>query len=1347
MKTSVLEIDSTIPEFPVDSTDPEVTFVFSDGDSSDEKSLDSKESDENFRPTHHNLLTPQLRRSASDSSFSSYASSPDALGSNDTVKNLTEENSLALGESGVLAHNWYGKSGGSIHADGRWFKDEQGRVCLMRGVNLCGNSKLPTKPDGSSHLFEGFFDHRNVSFIGRPFALEEVHEHFARLRTWGLTFVRLLVTWEALEHSGPGIYDEEYIDYLINVIEEMPRYGIKCFIDPHQDCVRGKNFIIMHQLIFNHRNDSSNRLCKLFKETGAAYVHNTNHQPGDSLPMVWPTNYTKLASSTMFTLFWGGKSDLTIKNLNILKSPGYIGLSDFHRYDAGTTLVFGDSPSALQSFALGDGIAQEVEVWTKSWPFPTRKSSTRIMNKDGASTWINGECIWRKHGLWEVDSKTGKPKVLKPDYFIRHPKTGEKLDFYKDFYLPFVKRYSEGIQSVKSDYLVFVEPIPNEGAQHIVSATYFGISGAKKNYFGQVQNIVRKGLKNAGNKPCVIGECGIPMDINDKKAFETGDYKHHINFLDAVLGAMEGNLVNFTLWNYNPTNDNIHGDHWYGEDFSIFSPPPTKTVVSELPSVTAIPADVYPSSQLKSQVQKGLTIETFIAKEQMYLDSMEGPDAEVYAECTTTSPTSPFNLNPWEFDQESFYDPSHNTGGRVLDAVLRPYASKFPGIPQTMTFNLKTKEFNFKFVNFPHDDDNLSKSVAPEAEIFIPTYHYKKLALDIRVSDGDWRYVRNGQTLYWRVKDWSTEGLVHSLRIRVIDGTNSKSMATSGSVELSHNVSKKLEIDSDEFKVYNARVILVLVVTLLLASKERNARDFDDLEADTGNITNLQKSTSFTTKTGKQHFIILVHIIQATIIGDERDAIFEPNVIDFVKQLVEKSLEYIPEIYKSLCHSYNGEPSKIQLISDLYDEFVSSSTQPKAEVVCQDALKKMLLEKYDAAKIDEVAKSSGEVLETVFPLIQSAYWRQVIYELSEKYPESYFLSLLIQRIADKGHFREIKYLKTSATYIEVYSKVLLDQFDTLIQMDEAGVQKHLPDLIRTVSLHPHSYLFVQTLIKRLSQEPNGYPLRKLSKELEKGVNKLGSDLIPNLRSLIAAPPNFISSSILYIPPTPGDVVAEMANGEIDSSKVDTTFETLKKLAVTLSKKGATGSEFNSIVPDLLVYIDTPIASMATIFWIKYLLRETSFYEKHFKANEVPIPHWILEEIAYRHPYQRGHVFNAYKADLESSHKLTPEVMTTLKKQLLDRMIFMISTGFVMQVLMYIEKNINKLDEKLVLKMTSPPYSSEFYSAMLRLIEPINIVLEAGLETRPLIQKFLFDCPILDEKRARDAVERLNDIFS
>ncbi|KAF9201915.1 hypothetical protein BGZ59_002461, partial [Podila verticillata] len=195
----------------------------------------------------HQLKAQELKHQQSFSSMSSY----DSYGNDDSTSDLSSSsieeervvhkrtNQQKPGGGSLLrpagkAHDWY--SGGRITSHGRWFRDAQNRTLLLRGVNLCGNSKLPTTPNGSTHLNEGFFNHRDVCFLGRPFPRDQADEHFSRLKSWGLTFVRLLVPWEALEHSGPGIYDEKFIDSLIELIELMPKYGIKCFIDPHQDC-------------------------------------------------------------------------------------------------------------------------------------------------------------------------------------------------------------------------------------------------------------------------------------------------------------------------------------------------------------------------------------------------------------------------------------------------------------------------------------------------------------------------------------------------------------------------------------------------------------------------------------------------------------------------------------------------------------------------------------------------------------------------------------------------------------------------------------------------------------------------------------------------------------------------------------------------------------------------------------------------------------------------------------------------------------------------------------------------------------------------------------------------------
>ena len=122
-----------------------------------------------------------------------------------------------------------------LKAEGRWFKDEAGRTVILRGVNLSGSSKVPVRPPGATHLPDSLDERKDISFVGRPFPLEEADEHFSRLKRWGLDFLRFVVTWEALEHEGPGIYDEACIDYIAAVLEKAAEHDINLLIDPHQD--------------------------------------------------------------------------------------------------------------------------------------------------------------------------------------------------------------------------------------------------------------------------------------------------------------------------------------------------------------------------------------------------------------------------------------------------------------------------------------------------------------------------------------------------------------------------------------------------------------------------------------------------------------------------------------------------------------------------------------------------------------------------------------------------------------------------------------------------------------------------------------------------------------------------------------------------------------------------------------------------------------------------------------------------------------------------------------------------------------------------------------------------------
>lgn len=602
------------------------------------------------------------------------------------------------------------------------FIDEYGRTLMLRGVNLGGSTKVPVVPDGDTRLSNSLQNPTNVSFIGRPFPLDEADEHFRRLKKWGFTFLRLLTTWEAVEHAGPSQYDQDYLDYLTAIVQKAAQFDISVFIDPHQD-------------VWSRFNGGDGAPAWTFDVVGMDYnnfvVCNAavleNSSQGFYPPLIWGTNAVKLAGATLFTLFFAGndfaplkkvegvpiqeflqgryieamrqvalrlKDEPNVFGFDSLNEPnnGYVGWEDLAQPLSITKMGF--NPSPFEAMILGDGFTVELDFWKPALP-RAKSLGKKAVNPERVRAWKDGtNCVWKEHGVWEVDG-IGNPRLLQPDYFSQL--NGHKVDFNQAYLRPFVNRYAAAIREVMPQAAILVESMPGlaaprwseNDAVNIVHAPHwydiyhiatndfspwlaidgknskpvFGKKRIQRAFSQHLAAVKAEADENLGGVPTIIGEFGISFDIRNKKAFQTGNYRIQELLLDRTFRALEDNLLSGTIWNYTADNTNLAKDKWNAQDFSIFS------------------------------------------RDQQ---------------------TEPGNIH---------------SGGRALKAVIRPYPRAVAGEPMRMSFNMQDARFEFEF-----RDDPL---ISTPTEIYLPDFHYPH-GCQVVLSDGDYKMEPGSQTLVYR---------------------------------------------------------------------------------------------------------------------------------------------------------------------------------------------------------------------------------------------------------------------------------------------------------------------------------------------------------------------------------------------------------------------------------------------------------------------------------------------------------------------------------------------------------------------------------------------------------------------
>ncbi len=79
-----------------------------------------------------------------------------------------------------------------------------------------------------------------------------------------------------------------------------------------------------------------------------------------------------------------------------------------------------------------------------------------------------------------------------------------------------------------------------------IKTFHWGQKGARDNFATQIRSLVEAGYRSIGERPVLIGECGVPMDMNGRAAFKSDDWTWQRRMMDAMITGLERANVGFT---------------------------------------------------------------------------------------------------------------------------------------------------------------------------------------------------------------------------------------------------------------------------------------------------------------------------------------------------------------------------------------------------------------------------------------------------------------------------------------------------------------------------------------------------------------------------------------------------------------------------------------------------------------------------------------------------------------------------------------------------------------------------------------------------------------------------------
>uniref|UniRef100_A0ABI7WAB2 Negative elongation factor complex member C/D n=1 Tax=Felis catus TaxID=9685 RepID=A0ABI7WAB2_FELCA len=473
-----------------------------------------------------------------------------------------------------------------------------------------------------------------------------------------------------------------------------------------------------------------------------------------------------------------------------------------------------------------------------------------------------------------------------------------------------------------------------------------------------------------------------------------------------------------------------------------------------------------------------------------------------------------------------------------------------------------------------------------------------------------------------------------------------------------------------------------------------------------------------------------------------RDYIMEPSIFNTLKRYFQAGGS--PEnVIQLLSENYTAVAQTVNLLAEW---LIQTGVEPvQVQETVENHLKSLLIKHFDPRKADSIFTEEGEL------------------------------------ISDAGYQGEITSVSTACQQLEVFSRVLRTSLATILDGGEENLEKNLPEFAKMACHGEHTYLFAQAMMSVLAQEEQGgSAVRRIAQEVQRFAQEKGHDASQITLALGTAASypracqalgamlskgalNPADITVLFkmftsMDPPPVELIRVPAfldlfmqslfkpGARINqdhkhkyihilayAASVVETWKKNKRVGINKDELKSTSKAVETVhnlccnenkgASELVAELSTlyqcirfPVVAMGVLKWVDWTVSEPRYFQ--LQTDHTPVHLALLDEISTCHQLLHPQVLQLLVKLFETEHsQLDVMEQLELKKTLLDRMVHLLSRGYVLPVVSYIRKCLEKLDTDIsliryfvteVLDVIAPPYTSDFVQLFLPILENDSI---------------------------------------